>query len=213
MHLNIFGIETDLTPLGYTHGAYAPNTMNVSEAINWTKENGGYVIINHYYKNASAPYTYEQLRDWGADGFEVANGGNWNSKYAEILQFCKDNSLIAISTTDQHVNSELTGFTKVKLNDPNNKTVEHIFESMNTTPPECVIIPAFRYDADKDNPFWLLQAFTGYVTNLDALQVLSWVSWSVGIFFFIYYLNRRSKNVTLEKLNKKVVKEVEKGKI
>lgn len=183
VHLNIYGIDVPLTPEGYTHGP-APNVMNVSEAIIYTKANGGYVIVSHYRRNSTARYTYEDLRDWGVDGFAIGNGGDEVNGFNEIRAFCIANNLIMLSTTDSHMNYELNAFTKIKLNDPdpNNRSLDQIFESLRTNTPECIIIPKYPYyrKYDSDDPFARLYALNDYMIDMDVLQLLSWILWSAG---------------------------------
>ncbi|GAJ22479.1 unnamed protein product, partial [marine sediment metagenome] len=57
------------------------------------------------------------------------NSGGY-SKYTEIRQFCLDNNLICIAGSDIHTNEDLNTFIKLKLDDPNNKTIENIFKNL-----------------------------------------------------------------------------------
>ncbi|MHA1230600.1 MAG: PHP domain-containing protein [Candidatus Helarchaeota archaeon] len=107
IHLNIYGIEEDITPIEYEGDPYSPNCMNTSDMIKYVKNKGGYVIVNHYYAadDPAMPFNYTQLMLWGVDGFEVANSGHPYPD--EIRQFCIANNLIMLSNTDEHTNREL----------------------------------------------------------------------------------------------------------
>ena len=205
LHINLFGIEDAIIPENYYyegpyHYSEGPGPMNVSEAINWTKENGGYVIVNHYDRNASAPFSYEQLRDWGVDGFEVSD----NDKYREIYNFCKDNNLICLGGTDEHMNGEVDEFVRLKLTDPNNKTLDHIFENLRRNNHSCIVMSMHTYYDNYDDPFEKLDDFNNYLANLDEYQVISWVIWSCIAYAAIMLVLYRVKKKDLVKLKEKI---------
>ncbi len=201
IHLNFFGIEEEITPEGYTEGPYGINRMNASEAIKYVKANGGYVIVNHYHRNASAPFSYEQLRDWGVDGFEIG----YSDKDREIRDFCLNNSLICITATDEHLTRELNEFVRLKLTDPTNKTLAHIMENLRRNNHSCIVIPELDYFRNFQGDFSQLNAFDSYLLNLDAYQALSWVIWSVLFYGLTLLIIRPIKNRNLEGLAKKIV--------
>ena len=123
-HLNIYGIEENINPYEYIPGLRIDKEgfgfglfMNVSEMIAYVKGNGGYVTVNHYPRQD--PFTWEQYRDWGVDGFEIVNGGSIQNP--ELTKFCLNNSLICMGGTDQHENSELDTFVKFRLDDPSDR--------------------------------------------------------------------------------------------
>ncbi|HUY01577.1 MAG TPA: hypothetical protein VMV49_18580 [Candidatus Deferrimicrobium sp.] len=199
IHLNIFGIEEELTPEGYTEGSYGTNQMNCSEVIKWVKDRGGYVIVNHYGWNATAPFTYEQLRDWGVDGFEIDN------QPEEIRDFCLNNNLICLGGTDEHLNRELNMFIRLKLTDPSNKTLDHIFENLARNNHSVVVIPSFDYFHNfPKSPVNKLQAFNSYLLNLDEFQSFSWIIWSCILYVSMILIIKKVKKVDKEKLRKKI---------
>jgi hypothetical protein len=168
IHLNVFGINEDLTPVNYTYPP-GPNAMNVTDMIKWVKLNGGFVTVNHYHSNASAPFTYEFLRDAGVDGFEVVNGGDLSG---EILTFCRANNLACISGSDEPLNQELDCFTRLKLEDPANRSLAAIFATLKKNTHEVVIINRNLGEHS--------EVIFNYFLRLDTCQVLSWMVWSVG---------------------------------
>jgi len=85
------------------------------------------------------PYSLDQLMGWGVDGFEIINGGSYK-KYDQIRQFCINNSLICIAGSDIHTNEDLNTFTKLKLDDPSNKTLENIFNNLKNNTHETIAI-------------------------------------------------------------------------
>ncbi len=134
VHMNIYGLEEDITPLDYQNAPFALNCMNVSDSIQYTKAHGGFVTINHYLGyNNPAPYTLEQLRDWGIDGIEVLS---WGREFpAEIRWFCIANNLACMSGTDDHISDEIMCFIRLKLADPANKSLAAIFEALKKNEP------------------------------------------------------------------------------
>ncbi|NVM27703.1 MAG: PHP domain-containing protein [Candidatus Helarchaeota archaeon] len=205
LHLNLFGPEEAIIPDNYYfEGLYNPEGMNVSQAINYTKQLGGYVIVNHYSRNASAPFTYEQLVSWGVDGFEIGDG---KGKYREIRDFILDynianpnNTLIALDGTDQHLNSELNTFVRLNLTDPTNRTLDHIMENLRRNNHSVINIKTPNYvDADIDE-FKKLYNFHNYLANLDAFQALSWIIWSFIGYGLVMAVIWRVKKSNLEKM-------------
>ncbi len=205
LHLNLFGIEEAIIPENYYyegpyHYSVGPGPMNVSEAINYTKTHGGYVIVNHYDWNASAPFTFEQLRDWGVDGFEVKD----SAKYRQIYDFCIANNLIAISSTDQHMNNEADAFVRLKLTDPTNRTLDHIMENLHRNNHSSIIISKPSYYNDFNRRFNKLDDFNNYLANLDSLQLLSWIIWSGIAYALAVFFIFKVKKAKVENLREKI---------
>ncbi len=177
LHMNLFGVEEPITPPDQS-GPYAPNQMTIPEAIEYTHSLGGYVIVAHYVPPERAPYSYEQLRDWGVDGFEIATFAD--ERAPEIREFCIENELIMVSGTDEHQNQEARLFTKVTLLDPANVTVSGIFESMRAHQPEVVVVELYG-----DVIRWPLRDtfdVINYFVGISAGQIASWLLWSVGVY-------------------------------
>jgi predicted metal-dependent phosphoesterase TrpH len=177
LHLNIFGIEEDVVPLDYSDPA-GSNPMNVSDMIPWVKARGGYVIVNHYKSGSSSggtPFTYEQLRDWGVDGFEIVGQGGL---YPEaVRQFCIDNDLIMVAATDEHVNKEVDSFMKITLTDPTNKSIHAIFNALKQNSTQAVLIS--HYSGAGEGNFFDFGIILHYFLSLGVYQCLSWIGWSL----------------------------------
>ncbi|NVM53045.1 MAG: PHP domain-containing protein [Candidatus Helarchaeota archaeon] len=203
IHLNIFGMNETIVPIEYEHPG-GPLALNVSDMIQYVKAQGGFVIVNHYTTNTSPPYSYEQLRIWGVDGFEVVNDGI--ELPTEIRIFCNNSNLACIAGSDVHTNQELHTVTKIQLNDLTNLT--HIFETLKQNNHETVIIDLYPDTVDLPD----MKGFTApfedlinYFLNLDWFQILSWVIWSTGgylILLSIYWLIKRAD---LKNLQEKVL--------
>ena len=213
IHMNYYGLEEEIVPPeSYTPGG--PKVMNASELISYVKANGGFITVNHYQYEPNpesgfgTPYTLEQLRDWGVDGFEIINGGSYN-KYTEIRQFCLDNNLTCIAGSDIHTNEDLNTFTKLKLDDPNNKTVANIFKNLNNNTHEAIAIQFYPDIVDmpgelKDLGLYVLEDFINYLLNIDAYQALSWIIWSFTIYVLLILFYKKIKKVELKRLGYKI---------
>lgn len=205
LHLNLFGPEEAVIPDNYYYeGFLNPEGMNVSEAINYTKQLGGYAIVNHYDRNASAPFYYEQLVNWGVDGFEIGDG---EGKYREIRDFVLDynianpnNTLIAIEGSDEHMNGELRTFHRLYLTDPNNRTLDHIMENLRRNNHSVINIKVPKYVKTDIDEFKKLYEFHNYLANLDAFQALSWILWSFIGYGLIMVFIWKVKKSNLEKM-------------
>lgn len=210
IHLNIYGLKETIVPSGPLRRVNVfGKSMNVSDMIQYVKEQGGYVTVNHYYGNNNGPYTYEQLRDWGVDGFEVVNGDH--EEAAEIRQFCLDNNLICIGGSDEHTNQELKTIIKLKLEDPNNKTVDAIFTALRKNEHEAVLIEKFNNPNTIKFPeflsdFEVFEDFINYLLNSDKIQALSWIIWSLVFYSIIVIIIKGIKNQNIEKLKAQISK-------
>ncbi|MHA1612365.1 MAG: PHP domain-containing protein, partial [Promethearchaeota archaeon] len=183
IHLNIYGIDIPLTPVNYTTGSYSPNTMTCEETIKWVKTQGGYVTVNHYRGGGGYPFTYEQLRDWGVDGFEIINGDDLRAP--EIREFCLANNLICMAGTDEHGNQELTTIVKLYLPDPSNKSLDAIFSSLRNNTHETILITQYPERVSLSSDF--IESFINYQLGLTWGQSISWFIWSVLIYSFMLY--------------------------
>ncbi len=213
IHMNYFGLEEEIVPPeSYTPGG--PIVMNASELIIYVKANGGFVIVNHYNDKINPeggrgiPYSLEQLRDWGVDGFEIINGGSYN-KYKQVREFCINNSLICIAGSDIHTNEDLNTFVRLKLDDPGNKTIANIFKNLKNNTHETIAIQFNPNIVDfpgelTDLGLYVLEDFINYFLNIDSYQAISWSVWSsaVYILFFIFY--KKAKKVELKHLKYKI---------
>jgi hypothetical protein len=205
IHLNYFGVSQIIVPPDKeaTPGAIV---LNVSDMIALVNSLGGFVIVNHYYENASAPYTYEQLRDWNVTGFEIINSG---IEYpTEIRTFCLANNLACISGSDMHTNQEINCFVNITLNDPTNIT--EIFTTLKLNTHQCIMLDFTPKELPIPNTYFLLDAipiFLTYFLNLNIFQILSWILWSFGAFLFLLFIYRRFKKTDVQKLRTLITEE------
>lgn len=201
IHLNFFGVEESIVPDNYLYeGPYSPNTMNASEAIKYVKAQGGYVIVNHYQSNATAPFTYEQLVGWGVDGFEIGHG---QGHYREIRDYCLSNNLTCIGSTDLHLTREINTFVRLKLLDPTNRSLDHIMENLKRNNHSVIIIPEYTYDYRQ---FRQVAEFNQYLGNMDVFQTLSWLIWSSIGYGFIMFMIWMIKKAKPSHMEQKIIK-------
>ena len=215
IHMNYFGVAEESVPL-QSYSSNGPKAMNASDLIRYIKEYGGYITVNHYNYDPNPnggfglPYSLEQLRDWGVDGFEIANGGSFSGKYKEIRDFCIINNLICIGGSDIHTNEDINTFIKLKLADPTNLTITNIFETLKNNTHEVIAINLnpkivdFPSDVN-DFGFYVLEDFINYSLNMDVYQALSWIIWSGLIYLIFYFSYRKIKKVELEFLKRKIL--------
>jgi len=213
IHMNYFGLEEEIVPPeSYTPGG--PEVMNASELISYVKANGGFITVNHYHYELNpeggfgTPYTLEQLRDWGVDGFEIINGGSYN-KYEEIREFCINNSLICIAGSDIHTNEDLNTFTKLKLDDPSNKTIANIFKNLKNNTHETIAIQFYPKIVDFPGEltnlgFYVLEDLINYFLNIDTYQALSWIMWSSSIYLIFFLFYKKVKKADINRLINKI---------
>jgi hypothetical protein len=176
--------------------------------IHYIKTKGGFTIVNHYNYDINpnggygVPYTLEQLRDWGIDGFELCNKGSYVRGYESIHAFCLNNSLICFGASDIHTNRDLNTFIKIHLDDPTNFTTENIFNNLKKNTHQMILINFYTsaIEIPKDfNGFGfdILSDFCNYILNLNSFQALSWIIWTSGIYLLFIFSFRKIKRLDL----------------
>ena len=213
IHINYYGLQEDIVP-PESYALGGPKVMNASELIIYVKANGGFVTVNHYNYDLNPsggngmPYSLEQLRDWGVDGFEIINGGSY-SKYESIRQFCLDNNLTCVAGSDIHTNEDLNTFTKLKLDDPNNKTVANIFKNLKNNSHALVAVQFYDKIIEipgdtTDTGLYVIEDFINYLLNMDTYQALSWIIWSSSIYLIFYVFYKKVKKADINRLINKI---------
>jgi len=214
IHMNYFGLAEEIVPLeSYTSGG--PLAMNASDTISYVKAKDGYITVNHYNYDPNpnggfgVPYSLDQLRDWGVDGFEIVNSASYGSKYQQIREYCLSNNLTCMGGSDIHINEDLNTFIKLKLSDPTNLTIANIFETLKENKHQVIAISFYPKDVDfpgdlNDFGFYVLEDFINYILNMEISQALSWIIWSglaYALFFLVY---RKIKHTNLRFLKDKI---------
>lgn len=172
--LNIYGLNESI------------KGFNISDAIYYAKSHGGFVIVSNYMNNDSAPYSYNELKTWGIDGFCIIfNGNNLTS---EIRQYCLDNGLICIGTSDIIGNQPLNTFIKLTRLDPSNKTVDAIFSDLSLNNHQVCLI---EYTSSLDTGVKVIDDFITYIITMDVNQATSWGMWSVLIYILALYAAKK----------------------
>jgi hypothetical protein len=182
IHMNIYGINETINPIVYTPGINFGNPrisslyLNVSDTIKYVKANGGYITVNHYgmYGSEEIPYSLDQLRDWGVDGFEIVNMGRQVN--ASITTYCLTNNLICMGGSDSHEFNDLDTFIRLRLDDPQNRSIDAIFQALKRNDHQVVALNRNRPESGgvASNLGSLGTLFLG----LNTYQRLSWWIWS-----------------------------------
>ncbi len=216
IHMNYFGLAEEIVPLeSYTPGG--PLAMNASDTISYVKMNGGYITVNHYNFDPNpngdhgVPYSLNQLRDWGVDGFEIVNSGSYSWKYQQIRNYTKTNNLICIGGSDIHTNEDLNTFIKLRLADPTNLTITNIFETLKDNTHEVIAIRFYPNVVDfpgdlNDFGFYVLEDFINYILNMEIGQAVSWIIWSGLVYALFFLIYQKIKHTNLRLLKDKIYK-------
>jgi hypothetical protein len=213
IHMNYYGVEEELVPLE-SQVMGGPKAFNASDLIAYVKSKGGYVTVNHYNYEPNpnggfgVPYSLEQLRDWGVDGFEIVNSGNFK-KYEMIREFCVNNSLICMGGSDTHINEDLNTFIRIRLTDPTNFSVDNIFTELKKNTHQVVAIQFFpeivNLGSDWDDiGFYVFEEFINYILHIDMFQAISWIAWSSMIYVILIILYFKIRNTSPDSLKNKM---------
>nr|MDO8087914.1 PHP domain-containing protein [Candidatus Sigynarchaeum springense] len=210
IHLNIYGIEQTIPTDEYLGGNTSASKippMNVSQMIKYVKDNGGYVTVNHY-DSSGEEYPLTQLRDWGVDGFEIVNGGG--ERDAGIRTFCMANNLICLSASDEDSSQPLPAFTRLKLADPSNKSIDAIFAALkNYSTTQCVAVNELHNNIpwpDELDEFRPARNFIVYLRSSEPAQIASWIAWSCALFgLYIVLWLFITKKMTISSRESKLV--------
>ena len=205
IHLNYYGVNETIVSLEYQRPG-GPLALNVSDMIQYVHSKSGWVFVNHYDSNATAPFSYIKLKAWGVDGFQIIN---YAKVYPEARDFCLNNNLTCIAGSDIHTNEELHTFVKLQLDDPTNKTIANIFHNLARNDHETInvtLYPPRIKVPDALSLFAIVEDLGNYFLNLDGFQILSWMVWSsVGFVSFLILL-RLIKRADLKYLKAKIGK-------
>jgi len=213
-HMNYYGLAEEIVPLMSDNPI--TKVMNGSETIKYVKSKGGYITVNHYNYDPNPnggyglPFSLDQLRDWGVDGFEIVNGGSYGSKYQQIRNYCLNNNLTCIGGSDIHTCEDLNTFIKLKLDDPTNLTIANIFETLKKNIHEVVAINFNPHVVDfpgdlNDLGFYIFEDFINYILNINVYQTLSWIIWSLIGYTLLFLIYRKIKNTDLRFLKGKIM--------
>ncbi len=211
IHLNVYGIEQTIPTDEFLGGNTSPSVvpaMNVSDMIAYVKNHGGYVTVNHY--SSYGDFSLVQLRDWGVDGFEIVNGGG--EQDSGIRTFCTANNLTCLSASDEDSSQPLSGFTRFKLADPSNRSLDAIFTALrNYSTTQCVSIqPAENGISwpDELDDFSVLRDFIVYLRSSDPGQLASWIAWSCALFaLYVVVWLFFAKKMNIESRESKLVED------
>ncbi len=211
IHLNVFGIEQTIPTDEYLGGNTSPSAlppMNVSQMIAYVKGHGGYVTVNHY--GSSEDYSLVQLRDWGVDGFEIVNGGG--ERDPGVRAFCIANNLTCMAASDEASSQSLTAFTRFKLADPSNRSLDAIFAALkNYSTTQCVAIRQVENGIpwpEELDDFSSVRNFIVYLRSSDPGQLASWIAWSCALFgLYVVLWLFITKKVTIESRESKLVED------
>ncbi len=198
VHLNIYGIYENINPHNFTPEIPLESPvfsddlfLNISDTIAYVKDQGGYVTLNHY--RSQDPYTWEEFRDWGIDGIEIVNGGSIQNQ--EMTEFALANDLICIGGSDIHGNQDLDTFVRFRLDDPQNRSLDAIFEALSKNEHEVVMVQRQRGDEGFLAP--VVPDMSRYFSTLTGGQRWSWVLWLGAIYMIslaIFVMIQRNLN-------------------
>ena len=109
--------------------------------------------------------------------------------------------------SDIHTNEDLNTFTKLKLDDPTNKTIANIFRNLKNNTHEAIAIQFYPDVVDfpdelTDLGFYVLEDFINYFLNIDTYQALSWMVWSSTLYLLFSLFYRKAKKVELKHLKR-----------
>jgi hypothetical protein len=155
--------------------------LSLVDTIKKAHENDMFVVIPHWWKWHK--YSFKELKNFGADGFEIYNCGyrNFNrNEQISLINFAKNNNLMMFGVTDWHGWGYMSDvWTVMKGNVSEN--VETLIAKKPTTK---VIL--YRREQPKSitrfifEPFYF---FYYYTSNIDFKYLLSLLVWVTAIFF------------------------------
>jgi histidinol phosphatase-like PHP family hydrolase len=152
-------LESTATVKGY---ASRPTDQEIEEAISKAHAVGGVVLVNHYTYNerlSKDSPTREQLLNWGVDFFEIINQ---NRYYLENHEFCIDNGLGVIVSTDMHEPEPVYGWTTLNVSE---FTEEAIFNELEERRTGYIHIPTgSTYDVEH-------QINKAYIVSFPLIQI------------------------------------------
>ncbi|MFX1394172.1 MAG: PHP domain-containing protein [Promethearchaeota archaeon] len=197
VHMSVFGFTEEIDENKF-------DEYSIEDKIKYIKQKGGYIIVNHYNVEINqegkigVPFTLEQLRDWGVDGFEIINKGVLLP--TEIREFCLENNLICLGGSDFHLKEkEIRGFIRLKLDDPKNKSIDNIFRNLRRNEHEIILISRYKKieylmsNLNIDNFEFFLSKFL----EINIILYILCFIYSNGLLFSIVLIFKKLKSLEL----------------
>ena len=112
--------------------------------------------------------------------------------------------------SDVHSNEDLTAIVKLKLDNPEDKSIENVFKNLRKNSHEVIAIDMYPNKVKFPNEFndlggIVIEDFFEYILNIGFFQVFSWMYWSTGIYLFIVITYRKLSKIDINHLRKKIL--------
>ncbi|MHA1803180.1 MAG: hypothetical protein ACTSU4_01460, partial [Promethearchaeota archaeon] len=112
--------------------------------------------------------------------------------------------------SDTHINEDLTTVIKIKLTNPEDKSLDNIFKNLRRNTHEVIAIELYPRkvkfpDIVNDMGGVVLENFLEYLINLNYFQIISWIAWSTGTYLLFFVLYKRSLKIEIKYLRAKIL--------
>lgn len=158
------------------------------DTVKKAHDNNMFVIMPHLWKWHK--YTFEELKNFGIDGFEIYNCGYRNfdkNEQKTLINFAKENNLTMLGVTDWHGWGYMSDVWTIMEGD----SLENI-ENLFTKKPNTKVI-LYRRDQSDSLVRFIFEPFSFfyyYMSNIDFKHLVSLIIWITALFliFRSYFL-------------------------
>jgi hypothetical protein len=186
------GVSVVLLSLKEFDGRYYKN-LSLVDIVKKAHYNNMLVIMPHWWKWHK--YTFEELKNFGIDGFEIYNCGYRNfdkNEQKALISFAKKNNLIMLGVTDWHGWGYMSDVWTI-MEDTSLENIQNLF----TKKSNIKVILYRREQSDSlirfiFEPFFF---FYYYMSDIDFKYLVSLIVWITTLFlifrsYFLKYLRR-----------------------
>ncbi|MDR0485600.1 MAG: hypothetical protein LBH29_02605 [Elusimicrobiota bacterium] len=158
--------------------------LTVEDLIHKAHQNNMLAIMPHWWKWRK--HTLAQLKEWGIDGFEIYNCGYRNideETRKTLIDFTKENNLLAIGSTDWHGWGYMTDVWTVTAGDKKQNLSFELAE----IPPLKVIL--YRQEKPRSMVRFIFEPFSAfyfYLKSADLKMTAAFILWIVILFVFFH---------------------------
>ncbi|MDR1122978.1 MAG: hypothetical protein LBL02_03055 [Endomicrobium sp.] len=173
-------------------GRYYKN-LSLVDIVKKAHDNNIFVIMPHWWKWHK--YTFEELKNFGIDGFEIYNCGYRNFDKNEqkvLISFAKENNLIMLGVTDWHGWGYMSDVWTI-MEGTSLESIENLFTKKFNTK---VIL--YRREQSGSLIRFIFEPFSFfyyYINDIDFKYLVSLIVWIIALFlifrsYFLKYLMR-----------------------
>jgi hypothetical protein len=158
--------------------------MSIVDIIQKAHKNDMLVVMPHWWKWEK--FSFEQLKNYGIDGFEIYNSGYRNFKPSlrrDMIDFCLENNLLMIGSTDWHGWGYMSDVWTVF----DAKGIINSKGNLEFGEPQVLVYRQAQSSALFRFIFEPFAAYYYYIKNVDMVNTFSFMVWFSAVFLVLFF--------------------------